>query len=746
MLIVELAQQIAWIGSALSTSPFGDQLAYARPSVHGTSSPSRFEITFERKPLQATETACWLPLFCGAVIASGFPIPDRADEMGLEIPLELLAGIAGVRHAVEYEGGVVMKGFSHMFVPVRKKDDRVQWHAISSQDPETRLSYRDALARCEARASSQEVSLDDLQSCRAIVGWCSVATSRLGSDSANYENIDYSGAKDADSAIRCAGGSLGFQQLGMAALDFRFGAKEGKCHFQRSGPYQRIVSAAEKTPVVLYDTGEQRAWLVPASNVMLHMVQHLHWLEPFKVNGKRIKLDTNVPVDSSAKKVLLTNESLRLSDAEEFTFKDVILNMWSLLEFLIDQNVTRDRNASGASIKSTLREFLNGFEFKAVVEERSPFRQKQTPLDKTNGGWPQLVRDIDALVLLANGFEDIILPADQGNTGLCRLWQRVPKGQDYLATSTKTLKELYDVAGCRLNRKYLTSTQLQWHQGDSILFDACEASKACRCNRLQQIFPKSAVGTILPPGHIIDQGAVIFGHSGSMVQDLMSKPRAQTPKNSGIYSQPNVPLTSIVIGHDSEDLAFSDGDSLGRSGLDATAESTPGSLSSCTTLSAQDAPSEVHELSMNTDLSACSRKRFRLPETCIRLSDEDVEEHEASSDLARKRAKGIQVYDSPYLSPLQCYRGNSEDVPGQRHNRSDSIMQGNNWTLKPGEKFSDCARDAAPTSIPVGENEDHVEDEKSLGSSPLAVRLADRGAFSCTTSTGRFSLEKWCEE
>ncbi|KAF2794843.1 hypothetical protein K505DRAFT_241282, partial [Melanomma pulvis-pyrius CBS 109.77] len=531
------------MGSALRTSPFGDQLAYARPSFHVTTSfQSDFAITFEQIPVHATEKACWLPLFCGAVIAYGFPITERADEMGLEIRLELLAGIAGVRHAAEYEGGVVMKGFSHMFVPVRRKGNRVQWHAVSSQDPDTRLSYRDALDQCEARAPLEEVSLEDLQFCRAIVGWCSVATSRLGSDSMDYENIDYSGAKDADPGIRCAGGSLGFQQFGVAALDFRFGAKDGRCHFQRSGPYQRVVSAAEKTSIVMYDTGEQRAWLVPASNVMLHMFQHRHYLEPFEIDGQRIKINTNVPVESSAKQILLRMESLRLSETAEYTFKDVILNIWSLLEFLIDQNVARDRNASGSSIQGTLREFLSGFEFKAVVEERSPFRQKQTILGKTNGGWLQLVRDIDALVLLADGFGDIILPADQGNTGLCRLWQRVPMGQDYLATSTKKLKELYDVAGCRVNRKYLTSTQLQWHQGNSILFDICEDPNVCRCNRLQRIVLKSAIGSIIQPGHIIDQGAVIFGQYGSMIQDLMSKPRIQTAKDSGIYSQPNIPL------------------------------------------------------------------------------------------------------------------------------------------------------------------------------------------------------------
>jgi hypothetical protein len=724
LLMVELVQQIAFIGSALSTSPFGDELAYATPSVRRTSYPSMFDISFEHKRLHATETACWLPLFRGAVIASGFPIPNRADEMGLEIPLELLAGIAGVRHAVEYEGGIVMKGFSHMFIPVRKLDDRVQWHAISSQDPETRLSYQDALARCKARALSKEVSLEHIQSCRAIVGWCSVATSRLGSDLANYENIDYSGAKDVDSAIRCAGGSLGFQQFGMAALDFKFGAKDGKCHFQRSGPYQRIVSAAEKTPIVLYDTGEQRAWLVPASSVMLHMAQHRHTLEPFEMNEKRVRLNTNVPLDSSAKKVLLNNESLRLSDTEEYTFKDVILNIWSLLEFLIDQNVTRDRNASGACLKGTLHDSLTGFEFKAVVEERSPFRQKQMHLGKTNGGWPQLVRDIDALVLLADGFEDIILPADQGNPRLCRSWQRVPKGQDHLATSTKTLKELYDVAGCRLSRKYLTSTQLQWHQGDSILFDACKGfAKTCQCSRLQQIFPKSAVGAIIPPKIILDQGAVIFGQTGSMLQDLRSKLHTQTPKSSSIYSQPNIPLTPIVIKHDPEDPSFSDGDIWGQSGSDATAESTPGSLSTCTTLSTQDAPSEINELSMNMYLSTGSRKRLHLPESCSGLSNEDDKEQKESPDFACKRPKSSHVDGIP-LPPLSTspkYNDDEKDALGRRYSRSDSLLPGSNWTIFPTDKRYDYAL----PSTTAAETQDYVEDGENTGSLPLTVRLVD---------------------
>ncbi|KAL2004850.1 hypothetical protein VTN00DRAFT_3123 [Thermoascus crustaceus] len=86
---------------------------------------------------------------------------------------------------------------------------------------------------------------------------------------------------------------------------------------------------------------------------------------------------------------------------------------------------------------------------------------KQAPIESSSGGWPALQKDIDVLVLFANGYEDIIQPLADKNKGLCHKWQSVPKGKDYLATSIETLKRLYDVAGCRLNCKYLTSTHLQ---------------------------------------------------------------------------------------------------------------------------------------------------------------------------------------------------------------------------------------------------------------------------------------------
>jgi hypothetical protein len=51
-------------------------------------------------------------------------MPERQEELGLEIPLEIMTALASVRHTLHYEGGVVLKGF-FMYVPVQRHEDRV---------------------------------------------------------------------------------------------------------------------------------------------------------------------------------------------------------------------------------------------------------------------------------------------------------------------------------------------------------------------------------------------------------------------------------------------------------------------------------------------------------------------------------------------------------------------------------------------------------------------------------------------
>jgi hypothetical protein len=428
-----------------------------------------------------------------------------------------------------------MKGFSSMFIPVKRNQDSVQWHLITSSNCDTQLSYRDAIQQCHSRALLDEVSFKTLRETRAIVGWCSVADISLGRDNVPYEDIKYSGACIAKSSLRCTGGSLGFQQFATGTLQFTLGPKDGKCHFQLSGSYLRIVSAAEKRQIVLYDTDEKRAWLVRVSEAILHIAQCRNRLNPLEIDGKPIQ----IRYYGSARETLLKSASSTIPEHERNCFKDMISDIWLRLELLLEEKIAHDR-LPGTSVSPNVKPVLFGYEFKAVVDDLSPLERKQCIIDKTSGGWLPFAQDINAVVLLARGFGDVLRPVQSNDKELCGAWRRLPEGHDYLATSVGVLLDRYNIAGCEQSRQYLTSTRLCWNRGTSLLFEPCAASDQdqCRCNRLQRICRKSAMGQIVPPGTLEPKGAVIFGRPSSL-WSLFRRDKCQ--KQPGVYGRANAP-------------------------------------------------------------------------------------------------------------------------------------------------------------------------------------------------------------
>jgi hypothetical protein len=521
---VEIAQQLTWLGSALGTSDNGS-VGHSRAHIcRGLDVfESSFDINFFTDSMPQDQTSCWHSLVVNPLIVYNFPIASRAEELGLEIPIHMMAALGGASHVIEYEGGLLLKGFSSMFVPLRRSGDSVQWHFIQNEHDE-RMEYWQASKRCPGRALLDSVDQTSLTSTRAFVGWWGNTTTHLGTKDANYHNIDWSATKEPNRSTTFSGGSIGFQNFGAGELSFSVGPKDSKLHISRTGPYERIIKHASKTPVVLYDTEERRAWLVPGSAVIAHVAKTRHFREPFLRDGKPIDIspvDQHRNVYAAAERMLTDNAPTELissaSGCSGFYFRDLVLSTWSLLERLMDQDIKKEVSADPA-VHATTRKSLRGWEFMDLVDERSPIRQKDTYLMRSCGDWVNLVRDINAVVLFASGFEDIIQP-DQGSiTGLCHKWKRVPKVMDYLTASVPMLNTLYEKAGSRLTKMHLTSTHLQWHRGPK-LFENCTNAQnfRCDCDRVQNIVSDSrmTLGRVKPPGPLEQhmEGAVIFGQA-----------------------------------------------------------------------------------------------------------------------------------------------------------------------------------------------------------------------------------------
>jgi hypothetical protein len=148
------------MGAALRVSST-QQVQYSDVKLEavGGNTPGQFQMSFKTAPLQEGEQGCWYPLFVNPVIARGFPTPPREhNEVGLELPLELMAVLAGVRYAVEYESGLLLKVPLALCVPVKRHKNSIQWHFIHHDKPTTRMAYSEVKTHCPQRALLDEVT------------------------------------------------------------------------------------------------------------------------------------------------------------------------------------------------------------------------------------------------------------------------------------------------------------------------------------------------------------------------------------------------------------------------------------------------------------------------------------------------------------------------------------------------------------------------------------------------------------
>ncbi|ORY08573.1 hypothetical protein BCR34DRAFT_616308, partial [Clohesyomyces aquaticus] len=445
--LVAFAQQICWMQAALSESLQSGKVTYARsflvplPEQEGfLAGLEEFAFHIHTEQLNAPEadTSCWLPLLQTLTIANGYPIADRNDGEGLEIDLGVVAGAIGAYHVVQYKGTLILKGYSKAIVPTKRIGNFVQWHFVHSEHNGARLSYSEVLRKVDATLRCSELDLQDLPDIRTFLGWCSSSVTTLACKEGNYQEIGYSQARDAALRPALKGLTLGFQQIACAGLDIVFPGPT-KFHTTRAGKFKEVLNFARITPVVLYDVDSKRAWLVPASDLIHHMAIH------------RLMEQTDDSSIAQAMKDCLTAQSTRSSSPEKSVedltehFEHTALNVWSLLEFLLDQSSLVE--SRGIPLRGSTRSVLHGYEYKAVIQQRSPFHLKQAHIMSSNGGWLQLIKDIDALVLFGHNFGELLRPSRGGKDRLCERWWNLPHDKDYLATSVGMLFDIFDCAG-----------------------------------------------------------------------------------------------------------------------------------------------------------------------------------------------------------------------------------------------------------------------------------------------------------
>jgi hypothetical protein len=161
--LAEIGQQFAWLGAALRSSPFEAGVATCSPFIRSTrlentasqaQAPQPMSlveifcvIDFEMNEPATGEEAppgqCWHNMFRNPIMVSGYPILTKHEYgLGLEMPLNMVAGLAGSERANQFDGKVFIKGFSTMLTAVKITTDLLIWHYFYNSEGE-RISYLD---------------------------------------------------------------------------------------------------------------------------------------------------------------------------------------------------------------------------------------------------------------------------------------------------------------------------------------------------------------------------------------------------------------------------------------------------------------------------------------------------------------------------------------------------------------------------------------------------------------------------
>jgi hypothetical protein len=505
---VELAQQLSWLSSVFRV-PRSGELSVSEVYLRRCG-PSTFEIApTSLQRIANGEQSCWHRLFENAVIAQGFPIPQRDGEMGIEIPFDIMTRLAGTLYSVSYKDGTYLKGFSTLLFPTAWTGTSIQWHLDASPDEDPYISVGQILKHDWVKINDLKL----LATARSFLGAYKNVVVHLATDTSSYQDVEYSGANDESTSTLISPEAAQIGTSGMGIFGFNVTNKirlpKGLSQTSHQNTYERMLDTARNLPIILYDNHptSQRGWLVPTLSAMLHMA-HVWARDKTDLLTDMPHAEAESDAGSAVWHLLVTRkESKRqlresVSDGKAYCVHNLIMSFWKELEQRREKEALR--RAEDVHFKFE-KDKLCGWEIMDIVNGEPDAPRKQIALNENWSAWSALTRNV--LVLLCQNLGDVILPS-QG-TLVCHEWKPVPVQSGYLTATVRCLRHL--ARQRQSEHPYLRITNDAYWLPDRGLFDDCHDD--CidrRCPKLPQRLTNNvkvnARGSDPP-----SDGAVIFG-------------------------------------------------------------------------------------------------------------------------------------------------------------------------------------------------------------------------------------------
>ncbi len=553
---VDVAQQLAWMMSVFRTRKDRDSdrkhYSHFEIDVQHTNRISLSPLPLEEAP--ESNASCWLPLLHGSVISHGFPIPQRDHEVGVEMSLDAIVPLAGIQYPVHIKDVTVLKGWSTLLYPVKASLDfgSIQWHLVACEDPDDPRILQ-ALSSVSYVGNWRDVGLNSIRMSRSFVGYCSSANIHLGTKLFEPQSSeDKSGALVESSRMFWQKKvTVNMGTSGMGA--FGFGAA-GEIGFTRTAVasmaarenFDRVLDLSRRTPVMMYDVANCTAWLVPETNVVLHMTRSW-FLEREDLTENEIEklpfITASEDGGSAAMEAIANHKSLQLkrnTGTSTWKFMDIVKDSVRLLKACRE---TTDRAQSSSSVSWLLSWVqsprLYGWDMADMIEGRDHTSRKEISVHKNpKDKWiSSIANHPDVLLLFCKRLNAPIRPVQPEQ--ICREWNPMPSGQNYLVASVQSLKDLARHCNGGDSGRQLTDKCYWSRPSGTKPWAVCDYESQIGCKRLQEVVDKDPTRPVkLPRG-----GAVVFGSNPSP-RKKCPPPKASDPKKNMVVSDKAVGDTS----------------------------------------------------------------------------------------------------------------------------------------------------------------------------------------------------------
>jgi hypothetical protein len=543
--IIETIEQFAWLSSVFRFST-KQSLGLSQTEFRVVPGPTGSKSVFAELLLRPVRSipesdlsfgSCWTPLFDHSVLAWGFPIAERGDLYGLELPFELLLKASRARFPVEFQNSVIIRQGPLTAFPVASHSVGTQWHATLGGLDE----FFDKINSIPLLPVQDDIKA--FLNGRHFLGWLTRAQVKLGTEEPSNRS---SGAKMENNRGLQLGEEISATlSIKPPWIGINIGAKFviPRAQMQRFENYQmdfeQLLERSASTAALYYDCSTGTGWVVPELSLLLHVVcAHL----------LRHRADSDALYDIGYAKLLSDGGNAALAairscnttvlwefqrkgeDKKNYYFRD-------LIQFYLD---CFENRKEAIRLRLEHNELLadlglRGWDFGDLCDCTAFFRYRliSPPYLSGRPDWWSLTKNPNLMVVFGGNLGQVIIP-DRAEQRPCSSWAGIPPRYNLLVCLVRCIEEMCRPWEGRLPQMQL-SEKLSWHQPEnSRPFGDCLGRGCNPIQKLRDISGWDPFHGLRNPEGISPDGAVIFGLPNDGIEHV------------GLQSQPCRPLEAIA--------------------------------------------------------------------------------------------------------------------------------------------------------------------------------------------------------